>query len=158
VSEPLPRAGVIGDGVHLLPVRVYYEDTDAAGLVYYVNYLKFAERGRTEMLRCMGFEQERMRNELGFFFVVRNCTVDYRAAARLDDDLLVATRLIDAGAATLEVSQEVRRRDAVLAALTFRIAGIGRDGRPARLPAELRSAIQSLAPAPSTPQRSQLHG
>lgn len=158
MSESLPRSGAIIDGVHLLPLRVYYEDTDAAGLVYYVNYLKFAERGRTEMLRCMGFEQERMRNELGFFFVVRNCTIDYRAAARLDDDLLIATRLIDAGAATLEVSQEVRRRDSVLAALTFRIAGVGRDGRPARLPAELRSALPSLSPAGPVPQRSQLHG
>lgn len=158
MSEPLPRSGAISGGVHLLPVRVYYEDTDAAGLVYYVNYLKFAERGRTEMLRCMGFEQERMRHELGFFFVVRNCAVDYRSAARLDDDLLVATRLIDAGAATLDVTQEVRRRDAVLAALTFRIAGVGRDGRPIRLPAELRTAIQSLAPAGSPPTPPQLHG
>ena len=158
MSEPLPRSGAIDAGVHLFPIRVYYEDTDAAGLVYYVNYLKFAERGRTEMLRCMGFEQERLRENLGFVFVVRNCSVDYRAAARLDDDLLVATRLIDAGAATLEVTQEVRRRDAVLAALTFRIAGVGRDGRPIRLPAELRSAVRSLAPGGQPSTRLQQHG
>jgi len=160
VSETLPRSGKLSGGAHLLPIRVYYEDTDAAGLVYYVNYLKFAERGRTEMLRVMGFEQERMRQELGFFFVVRQCTVDYRAAARLDDDLLVMTRLVDAGAATLDVIQEVRRRDAVLAALTFRIAGVGRDGRPSRLPAELRTAIQTLTAAaiPQSPSLSPQNG
>ena len=161
MSDTLARSGTLNGGTHLLPIRVYYEDTDAAGLVYYVNYLKFAERGRTEMLRSMGFEQERMRQELGFVFVVRQCTVDYRAAARLDDDLLVVTRLVDAGAATLDVVQEVRRRDAVLAALTFRVAGIGSDGRPTRLPAELRTAIQSLAadaPAPQSPSRLQQHG
>jgi acyl-CoA thioester hydrolase len=163
VSEELPSSGVLSGGVHLLPIRVYYEDTDAAGLVYYVNYLKFAERGRTELLRAMGFEQERMRQELGFVFVVRHCTVDYRAAARLDDELLVATKLVDAGAATLEVTQEIRRRDTVLAVLTFRVAGIGADGRPTRLPAELRTAVQSLqlqaaAAAASVPLHSQLHG
>jgi len=108
----------------------------------------------------MGFEQERMRQDQGFGFVVRHCTVDYRAVARLDDDLVVATRLIDAGAATLDVAQEIRRREAVLVALTFRIACIGRDGRLVRLLPELRAAVQSL-PAASEPQsasRSPLHG
>ena len=130
----LPRSGVIRDGAHFYPVRVYYEDTDAAGLVYYANHFKYAERARTELLRVAGFEQERMRQETGLVFVVRHCTADYRAAARLDDDLVVETRVTGAGAATLELAQEIRRGDAVLVALDFRIACLGRAGRPQRLP------------------------
>jgi len=143
----LPRSGLIRDGVHLYPLRVYYEDTDAAGLVYYANHLKFAERARTEMLRVMGFEQERMRRESGLVFVVRRCTADYRAAARLDDDLVVATRLVGAGGATLDLDQEIRRGDAVLVALEFRIAAIGKSGRPQRLPPALRAVVASLPAA-----------
>jgi len=151
VTTELPRSGLIRDGVHLYPLRVYYEDTDAAGLVYYANHLKFAERARTEMLRVMGFEQERMRHETGLVFVVRRCTADYRAAARLDDDLVVATRLVEAGGATLDLAQEIRRGETVLVALEFRIATIGKSGRPQRLPPALRAAIASL-PAASQPR------
>jgi acyl-CoA thioester hydrolase len=145
MSQELPRSGVIRDGVHLYPVRVYYEDTDAAGLVYYANHLKYAERARTELLRLVGFEQERMRQETGTVFVVRHCRADYRAAARLDDDLVVWTRVAGAGAATLDLAQEIRRGDAVLVALEFQIACIGRDGRPQRLPPALRAALESLS-------------
>src|SRR5580704_19496866 len=109
MREILPRDGVVAGGAYFFPVRVYYEDTDAAGLVYYANYLKYAERARTELLRVAGFEQERMRQETGLVFVVRHCTADYRAAARLDDDLVVETRVTGAGAATLELAQEIRR-------------------------------------------------
>lgn len=147
MSPDLPRSGVIRDGVHLYPLRVYYEDTDAAGLVYYVNHLKYAERARTEMLRVLGFEQERMRQETGLFFVVRHCTADFRAAARLDDDLVVWTRVTGSGAATLDLAQENRRGDAVLAALEFQIACVGRDGRPQRLPPALRAALDSVSAA-----------
>jgi acyl-CoA thioester hydrolase len=140
----VPREGVVEGGVHLFPVRVYYEDTDAAGLVYYANYLKFAERARTEMLRRLGIEQERLRADTGLGFVVRRCSIDYAAAARLDDDLVVATRLVGLGAATLELEQEVRRRDASLVRLALQIAAIGRTGRPQRLPPTLRAALSSL--------------
>lgn len=148
MTTELPRSGLIRDGVHLYPLRVYYEDTDAAGLVYYANHLKFAERARTEMLRVMGFEQERLRTETGLVFVVRRCTADYRAAARLDDDLVVSTRLVAAGAATLDLAQEIRRGESVLVALEFQIAAIGKSGRPQRLPPSLRAALASLPAAP----------
>ena len=147
MTADLPRSGAIRDGVHLFPVRIYYEDTDAAGLVYYANHLKYAERARTEFLRAAGFEQERLRQESGTVFVVRHCTADYRAAARLDDDLVVATRIVGVGAATLDLAQEICRADDVLVALDFRVACLGRGGRPQRLPSALRAALDEFTAA-----------
>jgi acyl-CoA thioester hydrolase len=140
----LPRDGIVADGAYLFPVRVYYEDTDAAGLVYYANYLKFAERARTEMLRRLGVEQERLRAETGVVFVVRRCAADYLLPARLDDDLVVVTRLKALGGASLDLDQDVRRGDALLVRLVFQIACLGQNGRPQRLPPVLRSALASL--------------
>ncbi|HZB93863.1 MAG TPA: tol-pal system-associated acyl-CoA thioesterase [Stellaceae bacterium] len=144
MSRVLPREGVVEGSAHLFPVRVYYEDTDAAGLVYYANYLRFAERARSEMLRRLGVEQERLRAETGRFFVVRRCAVDYRLPARLDDDLVVATRLAGLGAATLDLEQEVCRAGQTLVRLDLAIAAIGPSGRPQRLPPALRAALLSL--------------
>lgn len=143
----LPRTGAIRDGVHFFPIRIYYEDTDAAGLVYYANHLKYAERARTELLRMGGLEQERLRRETGLVFVVRHCTADYRAAGRLDDDLVVETRVTGVGAATLDLAQEIHRGDIVLVRLDFRIACLGRTGRPHRLPPALRAALNKFAAA-----------
>jgi acyl-CoA thioester hydrolase len=144
MRQELPRDGLIADGAYLFPVRVYYEDTDAAGLVYYANYLKFAERARSEMLRRLGIEQQRLRDETGLGFVVRRCTADYLLPARLDDDLVIATRLGAVGAATLDLEQAVRRGDQTLVGLALQIAAIGRNGRPQRLPPGLRAALLSL--------------
>ena len=147
MTAELPRSGAIRDGVHRLPIRIYYEDTDAAGLVYYANHLKYAERGRTELLRAAALEQEPLRQEAGLVFVVRRCTADYRAAARLDDDLVVETRIVGVGAATLDFAQEIRRGPDVLVALDFRIACLGRAGRPQRLPPALRAAANEFMAA-----------
>jgi acyl-CoA thioester hydrolase len=144
VTDLLPRDGAVRDGAYLFPVRVYYEDTDAAGLVYYANYLKFAERARTEMLRRLGVEQERLRAETGLVFVVRRCAADYLLPARLDDDLIVETRLKALGGASLDLDQDVRRGDALLVRLVFQIACLGQSGRPQRLPPVLRAALGSL--------------
>jgi acyl-CoA thioester hydrolase len=140
----LPREGVVSDGVFFYPVRVYYEDTDAGGVVYYVNYLKFAERARSEMLRHLGIGQERLRAEGGLLFVVRRSSAEYLLPARLDDDLTVATRLTGLGAATLDLDQEVRRDGALLVRLAFQIAAVGAHGRPQRLPPALRAALTPL--------------
>jgi acyl-CoA thioester hydrolase len=78
---------------HLFNLRVYWEDTDAGGLVYHANYLKFAERARTEMLRHIGIEQEKLRGEAGLLFVVRRLVAEYLQPARLDDELAVATEV-----------------------------------------------------------------
>ena len=130
--------------LHLFPLRVYYEDTDVGGVVYHANYLKFAERARTEMLRTLGIEQERMRIETGLFFVVRRLTAEYLQPARLDDELIVATQVAHLGGASLDLKQEVRRKDSILVHLDLAIACLGRDGRPVRLPAALKAAFASL--------------
>jgi acyl-CoA thioester hydrolase len=144
VTSALPREGAIVDGAYRYPVRIYYEDTDAAGRVYYANYLKFAERARTEMLRRLGIGQERLRAETGLVFVVRRCAADFVRPARLDDELEIVTRLAALGGASLELDQEVRLGDAVLVSLDFQIACLGPSGRPRRLPAGLRAALASL--------------
>src|ERR671929_34888 len=115
---------------HRFPLRVYYEDTDAAGIVYYANYLRFAERARTELVRSLGFEQERLRREAGFAFAVRRCAAEYLAPARLDDELIVASRLVAVGGATLEVEQRIRRDDEMLVRLDVKLACLAASGRP----------------------------
>jgi acyl-CoA thioester hydrolase len=131
---------------HSFPLRVFYEDTDAAGLVYHANYLKFAERGRSEMLRSLGFPHLRLRDEAGVGFAVRRCSVEFRAPARLEDTLVVDTTLVDVGAATLTAHQRIRRDDTVLVDMDILVACIGRDGRPRRLPSALRAVLDRSAP------------
>lgn len=144
MKTDLPRGGLVDEGAHLFPVRVYWEDTDAGGLVYHANYLKFAERARTEMLRTLGFSQERLRGDSGTVLVVRRSAIDFLAPARLDDDLIVATRLAGQAGATLDLDQEVRRDGTPLVRLSSRIACLGPSGRPTRLPSLLRTALTSL--------------
>jgi acyl-CoA thioester hydrolase len=127
--------------VHTFPLRVYYEDTDAAGMVYHANYLKFAERGRSEMLRSLGFPHRKLGAENGVGFAVRRCSIDYRAPARLEDALTVDTRLAEIGAATLTVHQQICRDGEVLVDLDVLVACIGSDGRPRRLPSALRARL-----------------
>jgi acyl-CoA thioester hydrolase len=126
---------------HSFPLRVYYEDTDAAGMVYHANYLKFAERGRSEMLRSIGFGHRRLGSEDGVGFAVRRCSIDYLAPARLEDALTVDTTLEGVGAATLQVRQQIRRDGELLADLDILVACVGRDGRPRRLPGALRAVL-----------------
>ncbi|MBV9826765.1 MAG: tol-pal system-associated acyl-CoA thioesterase [Alphaproteobacteria bacterium] len=137
--------------VHSLGLRVYYEDTDAAGIVYYANYLKFAERGRTEMMRGLGFAHSAIFAQTGTAFAVRRLTADYRLPARLDDWLTVETRIAAAGGATLDLDQQVKRGEQVLAAFDIQVACIGADGRPRRLPAGLRAALRSAAETSLSP-------
>jgi acyl-CoA thioester hydrolase len=134
---------------HSLPLRVYYEDTDAAGMVYHANYLKFAERGRSEMLRSLGFPHRKLAAEDGIGFAVRRCAVEYLAPARLEDALVVDTTLVEAGAATLALRQQIRRGGELLADLDVLVACVGSNGRPRRLPGALRTALASEAPAQS---------
>lgn len=126
---------------HITPVRVYYEDTDAAGIVYYANYLKFAERARTEMMRDLsGGQYARMLAE-GMGFVVRRCTVDFAKPAMLDDLLEVHSRALHVGAASLSAEQIVRRGDEQLVAMEVKLGCVDAQGRPARMPAALREVI-----------------
>ena len=128
---------------HSFPLRVYYEDTDAAGMVYHANYLKFAERGRSEMLRSFGFPHRKLGAEDGVGFAVRRCSIEYLAPARLEDALVVDTTLSAIGAATLQLRQRIRRGGELLADLDVLVACIGNDGRPRRLPGALRAVLLS---------------
>ena len=137
------QASRIEGGEHVLPVRVYYEDTDAAGIVYYANYLKYAERARTEMLRLMGVQQRELADSHGLAFAVRNCAIDYQRPARLDDLLEVRSHLRALGGATAEAAQVISRDGDPLVSLEVRLACVARNGRPARIPDHLRAALTS---------------
>ena len=140
MSDPV----IIEAGVHRIRVRVYYEDTDAAGIVYHAAYLEFAERARTEMLRGLGLDHTSLRGRFGLVFTVRRCAIDYRAPARLDDLLEVETRLLRLGGASLELEQRVLCQGRLLARLDLRLALLGPDLRVARVPRELVVAFDGL--------------
>ena len=127
---------------HLLPVRVYYEDTDAAGVVYHAGYLRFAERARTEMLRLAGITIARLRDDHGLVFAVRDCAVDYLAPARLDDLVEVCSRLVNLAGASLKAEQIIGRDGSELARLGVRVACVDAGGRAARIPDALCEALK----------------
>lgn len=130
---------------HELPVRVYYEDTDAAGIVYHANYLKFAERGRTEFLRSVGFDHQMLADAHGLVFAVARCVTDFVTPARLDDLLLVRTRVTAVRGARLELEQTVLRGGATVARLGVTLAILDRAAmRPKRLPEALRRGFATF--------------
>ena len=125
-----------------LPLRVYIEDTDAGGIVYYVNYLKFMERARTEFMRSAGFGKDYIFNH-DLMFVVRDVAVHYRGPARLDDELRATARIAELRGASLRMHQRVLRGDEVLARAEVTIACVDRDGvRPRRIPAEMAQTLR----------------
>ena len=138
--------GAVGD-IHVWPIRVYFEDTDAGGVVYHGNYLKFAERARTELMRAGGFDHSGLAKEHGVLIVVRDCTMEFIAPARLDDALEVRSRITTIGGASLSIRQEVFRPmpetggDRLLVRVDLRLACIDREFRPARLPPALKRAL-----------------
>jgi acyl-CoA thioester hydrolase len=103
-------------------LRVYWEDTDAGGVVFYANYLKYFERARTEWLRSLGIEQESLRRELGMMFIVTDTAVSYRRPARLDDSLVVTARLLELRKASLQITQQAWRGAELLTQGTIRLA------------------------------------
>ncbi len=129
------------EAVSSLPVRVYWEDTDAGGIVYYANYLRFAERGRSEWMRERGLGQVLLRDEYGIMFVVRDCHITYRQPARLDDLLLVETEVLTVRGAKIAMRQSIRRDGQDLAVLELTLACLRLDGRPARIPPPVHALI-----------------
>jgi acyl-CoA thioester hydrolase len=140
----MAESGVIEAPAHRIGIRVYYEDTDAAGIVYHATYLAYAERARTEMLRGLGLDHNTLRARFGVVFTVRRCVVDYHAPARLDDLLEVQTRLVRRGGASLDLEQRILRAHRLLARLDLRLALLGPDLRVARLPGPLIAALERL--------------
>ena len=141
-----PPGGRFEGGEHVYPLRVYHEDTDAGGIVYYANYLKFAERARTEMMRGAGITHVTLLGDHDAAFVVRRCVVDYRQPARLDDEIEVRTSIGTVAGAHIETEQRVIRDGALLANIDLKLGCVGRTGRAVRLPAPLRQAFSELAP------------
>ena len=127
--------------IHHHPIRVYYEDTDAGGVVYNANYLKFAERGRTEWLRELGHNQRDILTEFNIFLVVRNAEIDYRAPARLDDVLDLSSEIVDIGNTSLTMKQIVRRDDVILAEIKVVIVAMTPAGKAVRIPPHLRQIL-----------------
>ena len=128
--------------VFSIPVRVYYEDTDTGGVVYHSNYLNFMERARTEWLRAFGFEQDELRRTYGVIFAVSAVNIAFRRPARFNELLAVTVEVTRRGAASLTLTQEVRRADEVLASAEVRVACINAERFvPVPLPAEVAERI-----------------
>lgn len=140
-NDPGPRDGAASE--FTWPVRVYYEDTDAGGIVFYANYLKFFERARTEWLRACGVDQQRLVAETGALFVVRSTALDYRVPARLDDLIVVESRIERIGRASVDFMQEAWRDGTLLATGGIRVACVERATlRPTPIPSHVLQALQ----------------
>jgi acyl-CoA thioester hydrolase len=130
---------------HVMSMRVYYEDTDAGGIVYYANYLKFAERARTELLRSQGIENGELMRDDRVVFAVRECHADYIKPAKLDDALEVRTRVTEISGASLRMAQDVVRDGNILVVINVRLACMDIDtGNPKRLPNVVKDRLGSF--------------
>jgi acyl-CoA thioester hydrolase len=142
-------SGRLEDGRHILPVRVYYEDTDFSGVVYHASYLRFLERGRTDFLRLAGIDQSTLHADgAGLIFAVRRMTIDFLKPARMDDVLVVETSIQEVRGASLVIAQSIRRGAETLLTADVRVAVLA-DGRPARIPDPLRAILKPDAEEPS---------
>ena len=130
--------------VHSWPLRVYYEDTDAAGVVYYANYLRFAERARTEMLHDVGLDQLRIMADDDVVFAVRACNADYLRPARLGEMVAVQTAVEKVGGASITLRQSVVRDGEELVIMKITLVCMHSDGRATRIPARVRETLQAM--------------
>lgn len=145
-DEVLPPQGRFYGPVFAFPVRVYYEDTDAGGIVYYANYLRFAERARTEYIRALGCsQQDALEYDDKFGFAVRHIDVDYKAPAVLDDALTVTCEVKEFGGASAVMFQQIWRGEKLLTELEVKVVYLSLNKkRPVRIPQELAAAIEKL--------------
>jgi acyl-CoA thioester hydrolase len=141
---PKPANGVMRGRAHLFPLRVYFEDTDVAGIVYYANYLRFIERARSDMLRLIGVDQRSALEGGEGVYAVAEIQVKYRAPAKLADDLVVVTEIEEVRAASVLIHQQVMRGDQLLADARVTAAFLTAEGRPRRQPREWVEAFERL--------------
>lgn len=139
-----PVSGHFDGTDHLFPVRVYFEDTDLSGVVYHANYLRFMERARSDMLRCAGIDQRAAHEAGEGVYVVRNIAIRYVAPARLDDALVVVSRVIRVRAAAVDIQQRVMRHDELLTEANVEAAFVTPQGRARRQPPEWIEAFVPL--------------
>ncbi len=141
----LPHGGELRGRLHVLPVRIYYEDTDAAGVVYHANYLNFCERGRTEMLRAIGVELSRVQANDNLVFVVHKADIAWRRPARLDDALTVETALTGIGKASVQMRQVIRRAAEEIVHFNVNVACMDLGtSRATPVPAHLRAKFEAF--------------
>jgi len=127
-----------------MSVQIYFEDTDSSGIVYYANYLKYAERARTELLRSLGIESGQMMHKFGIGLAVRHCYVEYLKPAVLDDEVMLQTELQKVGGASIELRQVVVRSGEKLVQMDVKLGCINfESGRPVTLPKNLRNALSN---------------
>ena len=144
---PAPVSGQIADGVHQLAVRIYFEDTDLSGVVYHANYLRFMERGRSDLLRLLEIDQRGAHEGGDGVYVVADLNIRYLLPARLNDELVVETRCLALGAATVSMGQRIWRGNDLLIEATVRAGFLTPSGRPRRQPAEWMEKFRSVMPA-----------
>ena len=131
------------DKTFSFPIRIYYEDTDAGGIVYYANYLKYAERARTEFLRHLGINQQEMLKNQECGFVVRNCTISYKSPARLDDALNITCKVTELKGASLKMEQKLYRENTIICEIEITLVFLNlATMRPSKIPAEIGSLLQ----------------
>ena len=131
---PAPATGRFAAGVHHFPLRIYFEDTDLSGLVYHANYLRYMERARSDMLRIAGIDQRAVHEAGGGAYAVTDLAMRYRRPARLDDALMVVSRVTDVRATRCTIQQSVMRDEEELTNATISVAWLSLEGRPQRQP------------------------
>jgi acyl-CoA thioester hydrolase len=142
--HPKPPSGSFEGSQHLFPVRVYYEDTDLSGIVYHANYLKWFERARSDLLRQLGIDQRAAVEAGEGAYAVADLSIRYAAPAKLDDDVVIASRPVELRAASCRMHQKAFRGEDLLAEAQLRVGFVGPDGRPRRQPDAWRSAFATL--------------
>ena len=142
MAQPTSRPSPKLTKVHSFPIRVYYEDTDAGGIVYHANYLKFAERGRTEYLRSTGWDHQKVAEELKIMLIVVHAGIDFRGPAKLDDLLEIRTEITAIGNTSLTMKQTLLKDQQVLADMKIVVVAVTTEGRAVRLPPQLRQIFE----------------
>jgi acyl-CoA thioester hydrolase len=146
LDQTEPSSGYIEGKTHYFPARVYWAETDSGGVVYHASYLNFAERGRVELLRLLGLGQDGLRRDHGLIFAVRHCEIDYKVPARLDDALLIETKIAQLGGASMELHQSIQRagdrKEFVLLKVT--LVAITLEAKAMRIPDVVREKFNTI--------------
>jgi acyl-CoA thioester hydrolase len=144
MSDGVLSSGRMEGKTHHFPVRVYYAETDAGGIVYHAAYLNFAERARTEMMRLFGLDHHQLFRDHGMLFAVRSLEIDYLRPARLDDQLCLRSGVSHVGGASLHIDQCIWRGAEELVRLVIRLVCMHKDGRAMRIPPQIRNDLQNF--------------
>ena len=118
--------------------KIYYEDTDAGGVVYYANYLKFIERARSEIIKSLGFSNTNLMEKFNLFFIVKYCNINYKKPAKLEDELIVFTSVVSLSKTSLVMKQDVKRHDDLVAEAEICLVAVDMKGKPTKIPEELK--------------------